>query len=97
MSNVLTALCKKSDGDYQAVHCKIVGHPNSPDVPNLDYTKKVLAAEHQDLEFVDWVYDLERDQDKLRCCFLSPNVLFVKKYVFTDYGIELKTIERPAA
>ena len=58
MSNVKTALCKKSDGDFQVVHCKIVGHPNSPDVPNLSYTKEVLASDHPDLEFVDWVYTL---------------------------------------
>ena len=79
------------------VHCKVVGHPNSPDVPNLDYTKQVLASDHPDLKFVDWVYDLERDRDAINLHFLSPNVMAVKKYVFTDHGIELKTIERPAA
>lgn len=94
MTTLKTAVCIDTEGNNRLVHCKVAGHPNSPDVENLDYTKKVLKADHPELEFVDWVYDLEADRSAIGLCFLSPCVFSVKKWVFTDNGVEELIIHR---
>jgi len=91
---IKTAICKTSDGIEVPVHCKL--WENWHGATNIQKTREQLAADHPDLTFDGWVYDLNSDGDlqSLRLAFLSPNVFAVTKWLSTELGFEKKRITR---
>ena len=91
---VKTAVCETPAGDLDLVHCKL--WENWHGATNIQKTREQLAADHPNLKFVGWVYDLNNDEDvqSLRLAFLSPNVQSIRKFILKSHGVEMTTVTR---
>ena len=88
---VKTAICQDYNKDLVAVYCKF--WENEAGVTSLERTRAQLYNDHPDLEFIDWVVDLE-DTESLKMHFLSPNVNFKLVWAETDAGYERVKVNR---
>lgn len=81
---VMTAVCEDFRGNLVPVQVR--------EQMTIQMTKDRIREDHPDLIFIDWVYEM--DSESLKLYFLSPSIPWVKKYVFTENGIEKKKIYR---
>ena len=82
-------MTKNDRGDFQLVVCKL--WENWHGATSLEASKDQLKKDHKSLTFVGWVVD---DISELKLNFLSPNVLWVEKWVDSEDGIEFRKVYR---
>jgi hypothetical protein len=87
-----TAILTDKNNNPVPVHARLC--ENWDGATDLDQTKKRIIEETPGLTWEGWVYDIRNENDlmELRCCFLSPNVWEVKKWITDGNNIQFRKV-----
>jgi len=87
-----TAVLTDENNNPVPVHARLC--ENWDGATDLDQTKKRIIEETPGLTWEGWVYDIRNENDlmELRCCFLSPNVSFVRKWICDGKTVQFRKV-----